>query len=86
MNMIIPTFIKLCTVWRETLVLLKFGKMMTEPKIRQIFTIQIFTHVAIESHVNIEQIGWKIFLRYVPNNLQLGYHRSSLDSQAMACV
>ena len=34
--------------------------------------------------MNIEHIEWKIFLRHVPNNLQLGYHRSPLDI-VMAC-
>ena len=33
------------TIWRETLVPLKFGKIDDWPKIHQIFTIQIFTHL-----------------------------------------
>ena len=52
---------------------IKFGKIDDQAKICQIFTIQIFTDIAIESHMNIKQIDWKIFLRHVPNSLQLEY-------------
>ena len=34
----------------------KFGKIDDWPKICQIFAIQIFTHLAIGFHMNIEQI------------------------------
>ena len=37
-------------------------------------------YTSIESHVNIKQIYWKLFLRHVPNNLQPGYHQSPLHS------
>ena len=43
-------------------------------------------YTSIESYMNIEQIDWKIFLRYVFNNLQLGYHRSPLDSHDLWIV
>ena len=33
------------TIWKESLALLKFGKIDNWPKICQIFTIQIFTHL-----------------------------------------
>ena len=49
-------WIKADTVWRETLVLLNFGKIDDRAKIRQ-----IFTDIAIESHMIIEQIDWKIY-------------------------
>ena len=39
-------------------------------------------HTSIDSHVNIAQIDWKIFLRHVLNNLQVRYHWSPLDSHA----
>ena len=40
----------------------------------------------IKSHVNIKQMDWKIFLRHMPNNLQLGYHRSPLDIHGLWIV
>ena len=43
-------------------------------------------YASVESHVNIEQIYWKVFLRHVPNNLQLGYHRSPLDGHGLWIV
>ena len=42
------------TVWRETLVPLKFGEIDEQPKIHQIFTILIFTQLWLKSHVNNE--------------------------------
>ena len=41
-------------VWRETLALLKFREIDERPKVCQIFTIQIFTHLWLKSHVNNE--------------------------------
>ena len=55
----------LATAWRETLALLKFGEIDERPKICQIFTNQIFTHLWLKSHVNneyqtnsLEDISW----------------------------
>ena len=49
-----PEYASCCTVWRETLVPLKLGKIDERPKVNQIFTIQIFTHLWLKSHVNNE--------------------------------
>ena len=75
----------------KTLMPLKFGKIGDRPKIWQNWrptkNLPNFHHpnfyISIESHVNIEQIDWKIFLRHVPNNLQPGYHRSPLGSYGL---
>ena len=42
------------TIWRETLVPLKFGEIDERPKSQQVFTIQIFTHQWLKSHINNE--------------------------------
>ena len=38
-------YVHICIIWSEILVPLKFGEIDNQPKIQQIFTIQIFTHL-----------------------------------------
>ena len=48
------TWITPITIWRETLVPLKFGEIDEQPKSRQVFTIQMFTHLWLKPHINNE--------------------------------
>ena len=63
---------ELYTIWRDTLVLLKFGKIDDRQRFAKFSPTKFYT--CIESHVNIKQIDWKIFPKHMPKKLQLGYH------------
>ena len=58
--------------------LLKFGKIDDQPKFAKFHHPNFY-----KSHMNIEQIYWKIFLRHMPNNVQLDTINHFLI--AMAC-
>ena len=72
------------TLWRETLVPLKFAKLTTDQKFTKFHHPNFYA--SIESHMNIEQIDWKVFLGHVSIYLRLGYHRSPLDNHGLWIV
>ena len=60
------------------------GKLWCHYNLAKLMTDQKFARFSPSKflHLNIKQIDWKIFLRHAPNNLQLEYHQSPLDSHA----